>query len=315
MFAPEVKGNGAEGENFLKRTEIHNMPDQNLVKQVQRSYERMKHGKIKGFLQSMVVYAVMVGVISLFLGNPLPHRETILFFSVWDSGWIYTCMTTCPYMLVPFCAAGLALSLLWLCIPLIRDMIKFHGVLLKRCDAQGFLELMEYGVSYGRDLKFKGYQSSVFLLLQQRLAPAMIASGKLEECHRFLSEEWIGKKKSSIYKYAVMNLELVEAYCRSDIDGFHELLQKADAGLKKQKLFFAEQMFLEQKYEQALVFLKTYKTRYAYYEVMRQYLMGKCYDKAGNRNMAEACMRYVAAYGNTLPCREGAQEWLSCKVS
>ena len=73
--------------------------------------------------------------------------------------------------------------------------------------------------------------------------------------------------------------------------------------------------FLEQKYEQALVFLKTYKTRYAYYEVMRQYLMGKCYDKAGNRNMAEACMRYVAAYGNTLPCREGAQEWLSCKVS
>ena len=56
------------------------MPDQNLVKQVQRSYERMKHGKIKGFLQSMVVYAVMVGVISLFLGNPLPHRETILFF-------------------------------------------------------------------------------------------------------------------------------------------------------------------------------------------------------------------------------------------
>ena len=107
-----------------------------------------------------------------------------------------------------------------------------------------------------------------------------------------------------------MNLDLVEAYYHLDTDKFNSLFQKAAPAFKKHKLFVAEQMFLEQKYEQAAAFLKTYKTKNAYNEVLKQYLMGQCYDKIGNRQMAEDCMQYAADYGNTMPCQKKAREWL-----
>ena len=99
------------------------------------------------------------------------------------------------------------------------------------------------------------------MLLQQRLSMALISNVKLEECRQFLTEEWIGKKNSSLYKLAIMNLDLVEAYYHLDTDKYNSLFQKAAPAFKKHKLFVAEQMFLEQKYEQTVAFLGTYKGR------------------------------------------------------
>ena len=53
-----------------------------------------------------------------------------------------------------------------------------------------------------------------------------------------------------------------------------------------------------------------YKAKNPYNEVQRRYLLGKCFDKIGNKQMAEECMRYVSAHGNTMPCQKKAQEWL-----
>ena len=73
-------------------------------------------------------------------------------------------------------------------------------------------------------------------------------------------------------------------------------------------------MFLEEKYEQAAAFLKTYKAKNPYNEVLRQYLLGMCFDKTGEKQMAEDCMQYVLARGNTMPCRKRAQEWILTNV-
>ena len=187
-------------------------------------------------------------------------------------------------------------------------------IVLQQCDVEMYLETMKYGVAYGKKLKFKGFQKSLFLLLQQRLATALIADVKLEECRRFLTEEWTGKKSSRLYKLAIMNLDLVEAYYHLDIDKFNGLFQNAAPAFKKHKLFVAEQMFLEQKYEQTAAFLGTYEAKNPYNEVQRQYLLGKCFDKTGNKQMAEKCMRYVSAHGNTMPCQKKAQEWILSNI-
>lgn len=290
------------------------MLDQNLKDQIQYAYKRMKHGRIKGFLLCWVIYVFMGGIVSLFLGNPFPHKESVFFFSIWDSGWIYTWADTRPYLLVIFTAAGMVLSSIGLSVMILRDLAKIDQVILQQCDAAIYLEAMEYGVAYGKSLKCKGFQTSVFMMMQQRLATALIANGKLEESRQFLTEEWIGKKSSRLYKKIVMNLDLVEAYYHGDAGKFNELFQNADFAFKKNKLFAAEQMFLEEKYEQAAAFLKTYKAKNPYNEVLRQYLLGMCFDKTGEKQMAEDCIQYVLARGNTMPCRKRAQEWILTNV-
>ena len=96
------------------------MLDQNLKDQIQYAYKRMKHGRIKGFLLCWVIYVFMGGIVSLFLGNPFPHKESVFFFSIWDSGWIYTWADTRPYLLVIFTAAGMVLSSIGLSVMILR---------------------------------------------------------------------------------------------------------------------------------------------------------------------------------------------------
>ena len=300
----------AEKWDFVEKRRKYNMLDKRSEDQIQRAYDRQKKGRTKGFLVLLVVYILMIGIVSLFLGNPIPHKETLLFFSIWDYGWIYTY----PYLVVLCGVVGLAFSLIWIYYIILRDLIKIDEIVLQQCDVEMYLETMKYGVAYGKKLKFKGFQKSLFMLLQQRLSTALISNAKLEECRQFLTEEWIGKKNSSLYKLAIMNLDLVEAYYHLDTDKFNSLFQKAAPAFKKHKLFVAEQMFLEQKYEQTAAFLGTYKGKNPYNEVQRQYLLGKCFDKTGNKQMAEECMRYVSTHGNTMPCKKKAQEWILSNI-
>ena len=286
------------------------MSDTKLEEQIQHAYDRQKYGRIKGFFLFLVIYVLLIGMISLFLGNPLPHKETVVFFSIWDYGWIYTY----PYLIVLCGVIGFILSLAGVCSVILRDLAKIDEIILQQCDVEMYLKTMKYGVSYGKKLKFKGFQKSLFLMIQQRLATALIANEKLQECRRFLTEEWTGKKSSRLYKLAIMNLDLVEAYYHLDIDKFNGLFQNAAPAFKKHKLFVAEQMFLEQKYEQTAAFLGTYEAKNPYNEVQRQYLLGKCFDKTGNKQMTEKCMRYVAAHGNTMPCQKKAQEWILSNI-
>ena len=100
------------------------MPDKYLEKRIHRAYGWMKYGRIKMLLMYLVICVLMIGIVSLFLGNPFPHRETIFplsfrkkvfGFSVWDSGWLYTGITEYLYLMVTGCVIALVLAFLWLC--------------------------------------------------------------------------------------------------------------------------------------------------------------------------------------------------------
>lgn len=73
-------------------------------------------------------------------------------------------------------------------------------------------------------------------------------------------------------------------------------------------------MFLEQKYKETADFLQIYKAKNSYNEVQRQYLLGQCFDKTENKQMAEECMCYISAHGITMPCKKQAQEWILSNI-
>ena len=45
---------------------------------------------------------------------------------------------------------------------ILRDFMKMDRIILEWCDVETYLEAMEYGVSFGKSLKFKGYQALFF---------------------------------------------------------------------------------------------------------------------------------------------------------
>lgn len=50
------------------------------MEEIKRMYERQKAGRVKSMIIFLVIYVLMIGVISLFYGNPFTHKEEVLFF-------------------------------------------------------------------------------------------------------------------------------------------------------------------------------------------------------------------------------------------
>lgn len=103
----------------------------------------------------------------------------------------------------------------------------------------------------------------------------------------------------------------MEAFQQQDTDRYNELYNRAGRSFKKNRNFGAEKLFLEHQYKQAVDVLKGYKVKTAYSNVIRFQLLGQCYDNLGDRKRAEECMRYVLEYGNTMPAKAMAEEWLT----
>ena len=262
-------------------------------------------GVIKNALSAVVFYFLMMIIVSIFFGNPFSHRETLLFFEVWEPGWI----STRPYLLALCAVAAIFLALLRVSLKILKGFKVFDDILQRQCDPKQYLAVISYGVSYGKELRLKGYQKSVFLLMQQRYALALMVNAQLEESRHYLNTGWIGKRKAGIYKNTVLNLDLVEAFQQQDTDRYNELYNRAGRSFKKNRNFGAEKLFLEHQYKQAVDVLKGYKVKTAYSNVIRFQLLGQCYDNLGDRKRAEECMRYVLEYGNTMPCKAKAEEW------
>ena len=287
----------------MKEMDENTLMEEKIIK----LYKKWKGGLIKNALSAVVFYFLMMIIVSIFFGNPFSHRETLLFFEVWEPGWI----STRPYLLVLCGGAAIFLTLFMVCYKILKSFKEFDDILQQQCDPKQYLEVISYGVSYGKELRLKGYQKSVFQLMQQRYASALMVNAQLEESRHYLNTGWIGKRKAGIYKNTVLNLDLVEAFQQQDTDRYNELYNRAGRSFKKNRNFGAEKLFLEHQYKQAVDVLKGYKVKTAYSNVIRFQLLGQCYDNLGDRKRAEECMRYVLEYGNTMPAKAMAEEWLT----
>lgn len=243
----------------------------------------------------------------VFLAIHFRIRRECSFFETWQHGWI----STRPDLLVLCAVLGMLIGIMGTTYDIVKSYKEIDEILLQKCDPKSYLAVISYARSYGREFRFKGWQKTVFEMAQQRYIKAEIADGNLEAARKALHEEWSGKKNSRMYRQTAMNLELVEAYQCSDAEKYHKLFLQAGKVFQKNPLFIAEKLLLEQNFEQAAEVLQEYKTSVLYNNVLRSYLLGLCCDKLGNQKTARNHMQYAAEYGNTMPCREKAEAWLT----
>lgn len=275
------------------------------MEEIKRMYEKQKAGRVKSVIIFLVVYVLMIGVISLFYGNPFPHKEKVLFFETIQKGWINEKI----YLLLICAGIGLIVGIGSIVYGIMQNIKMLDQILLQKCDVQEYLKNMEYAVSYGKQLDFKGFQKTVFMLAQQRYVLAMAVDWRTEEAKRYLDTEWIGKKDSRVYQRMSANVRLIHSYCNQDVEEFLNVFARHKV-FWKNRMFIAEKLILEKQYQKAEKLLSSDKEKLPYNEVNRNYLLGGCYDKLGEQESAKKCMEYVEQYGNTMPCKMQAQEWL-----
>ncbi len=129
------------------------------MEQIKRMYERQKRGRMKVVIVCEIVYFLMIGIVSLFYGNPFSHKEVVLFFEMEQRGWIYTH----GYLLLLCGIAGLVTGIGSAICRIINDYSVLDRILLQECDVKKYLELMECAVSYGKKFSLKGFQASCII--------------------------------------------------------------------------------------------------------------------------------------------------------
>lgn len=280
-----------------------------MKKQIEEIYEKQKNRRVKAIVTGLLIYAITMGIVSAFLGSPFPHKETLLILETTRPGWI----STDGYLLCFCAAAGGFAGIANIVCGILNQFRKLDQVLLQECDAKRYLELMEYAVTYGKGLKWKGLQKTVLLLAEQKYVAALITNQKFEEAECYLNEGWIGKRSSRLFRQTAMNLELAQKYADEDVVSFCKALQSAGKEFAKNRLFAAKEFVLRRDYETAVKILTDREEKIPYSEVGRKFLLGRCYDELGNQSQSVACMEYVVEHGNTMPHKAWAQEWLRRK--
>lgn len=277
---------------------------------MKKMYEEQKRGRMKAVIVSLSVCFLMTGIVSIFLGNPFPYKEKVLFLEMTRSGWIQTH----GYLGVICVAVGLSVGMGNAIYKIMSRYKRFDCILMKKCDTKEYLEIMEFAVVYGKKLDFKGYQRVVFLLAQQKYVLAMIADRKLKEAETYLEAHWSGKKNTRLYRQLAINLKLIQFYYGKNREAFQETFKQSGKVFQKNPIFVAEGFLLEQRYEEAIAVLTGHKEKWLYYEVLRRFLLGMCYDTVGEGKPAKEHMEFVMEHGNTMPCKEEAQKWCAMNV-
>ena len=47
-----------------------------MKEQIEKLYEKYRRGKLKAVIICVIAYFAMMGVVSMFLGSPFPHKTT-----------------------------------------------------------------------------------------------------------------------------------------------------------------------------------------------------------------------------------------------
>ncbi len=275
-----------------------------MEEQIKRIYEKQTHGRMKLIGILLLIYAALICIVSIFKGNPFPHRETVLFFNVDQPGW----STTDPWLVWVCAVLALIAGVMITIRSILRDFTPIDRILLQECDAEKYLEMMEGMITYGKSLNEKGFQKNILLVAEPKYITALIANGNLQKAEEYIRDEWEGSRKGRFRRQAAVNLELEKEYQAQNGTGYSDTLKKAGKIFQKNPLFRAKDMMLNGKEEEAVRILEANEQQWPYYEVARRFLLGVCYGRTGKEQQEKECMEYVIAHGNTTNCRKEAEK-------
>lgn len=101
-----------------------------MKEQIEKLYEKYRRGKLKAVIICVIAYFAMMGVVSMFLGSPFPHKTQILFMETMANGWI----NTHGYLLILCGIIGIIVGMGSILYQIIHDFEKFDKILLEECD-------------------------------------------------------------------------------------------------------------------------------------------------------------------------------------
>ena len=179
-----------------------------MKEQIEKLYEKYRRGRLKAVIICVIAYFAMMGVVSMFLGSPFPHKTQILFMETIANGWI----NTHGYLLILCGIIGIIVGMGSILYQILHDFEKFDKILLEECDTKKYLEIMEYAVSYGTKIKTKDFQKSVFTLAQQRYVLALMAEHCFPKAMAYLQNHWQGKKTTNLYRNTALSAQLASSF-------------------------------------------------------------------------------------------------------
>lgn len=277
-----------------------------MEQQIEKTYIELKKIRRNVVWVLLLCMALLIVVVSIFLGSPFPYKQNVLFFSVRQQGWILDK----PYIYF-ICLISLVSAYIWEMIK-IESLIKPYRILLyEECDAAALQQAAKMGIefdlsSYYKNKKRADNVKNDFLIWFEILyVQALNAGGLYSEALEYLKHEWKSKKRK-FHKLLLQNVQLNVFYMEKTWDEYENIYQNAVPEIKKDVLIKAQHMCMEKRYADAIEILKDTKYKHRFQEVSAKYRLGVCYYELGEYSKAAEYFIFVIEHGNTMLVKEKA---------
>ncbi len=262
----------------------------------------------------MISFIIILSLgVSIFLGPPFLHRETIDFIYVWQLGWFIE-KENLIYVIIIISAIIALLVETW---NIQRTIASVRNILYKECDADLFLEITDYGLKYVvkqsdyRNGEIKNKYRLAYMYFERFYVEALNAKGRYVDALKYLEQEWKSNRNTLIYRLLLQNMKLNIACEQEDKKAYNEVFKEAVQKIKKSKVMVAQRLILEENYHEAIEMLEGMKPKVCYEKVVQYWGFTKCYIKLGNYEKAKMYIDFILKNGNRTIMKEKALEMMN----
>lgn len=268
---------------------------------IENTYKKLKHFRIKSLGVLAVVMSLLTAVMSIFYGNPFPHKVTVAFFTFTEAGWITE--KSPIWMLV--CLLSLIIVRTWQKKFVQKAIKPYMELLTDECDALRFREITYRGVTHGKE---NGKLSDKYTLFcfEWMYTLALNAREEHKEVLEYLEQSWYSRKTKRLYGTLVKQGKMNVCCIDGDLVSYMEIFKTLPKRLKKDPFCTAQMHWVQGNYESMLEVLQTVKTQNNLQKVKLAFAKGRCFARMKRYEEAIEQFDYVIEYGNTLGCRQFA---------
>lgn len=270
---------------------------------IEKTYGEMKNFRIKNLGVLAVVLSLLTATMSIFLGNPFPHKVTIAFFTYMEEGWI----TGKIYIWFLVCFMAFIIVRKWQKKYVQKITKPYMELLTDECDALCLKELTYRGVVHGKSNE-KHTDKYTQLCFEWLYVLALNAREEHREMLDYLQQSWGSLKRKRLYGTLLIQTEMNVCSMDGDINRYMELYKTLPKRLKKDPFCLAQIHWVQGNYESMMEALGTVKTKNNFQKVKLAFAKGRCYARMKRWEEAIEQFDYVIEHGNTLGCRQLAIE-------
>ena len=280
---------------------------------VAKIYKEFTFSKWKTLLVMISFIIILSLSVSIVLGSPFLHKETIDFIYVWQPGWLIE-REYLIYVIIIISAIIASLVETW---NIQGTIASVRNVLYKECDADLFLEIADCGLKYvtnqseHKNEKNKNKYKLAYTYFERFYVEALNARGTYIDALEYLEQDWKSNRNTLIYWLLIESTKLNIAYEQGDKKVYNEVFNASAQRIKKSKIMIVQRLILEEDYHGAIEMLEGMKPRVCYEKVIQYLGFAKCYIKLGNYEKAKKYIDFILEHGKSTTMKEKALEMMN----